>query len=213
MVIQQYFPGVNINYIPTCGKTALSTAAALGDVPILRLLLDVDKTCSKSCEEDYYWRTKSVEPKWTDRSDDRENKNNSSPRNNRTCERKHNLGYYIVVRGDEFDLGLDAETPEDMDNLEWDVEMSEGEGEGECDDVWSSQYRWYADILDKTGGLIENTPCGCDVNLQDYTGRSAVHYAVEYSQVEALKCLVSAGMGCMSNAQFCRVCRSITAGK
>lgn len=123
-------------------------------------------------------------------------------------ENKQNLGYYVFVHGDEpggnvhpvKNENFDAETPEGMESLEWDVECEDDWGDdselcGE-DDVWANQYRWYASILDRTGGLMQERGRGCDINLQDYRGRTAVHYAAEHSQLEALNFLVSAGDLC-----------------
>ncbi|XP_046675806.1 ankyrin-1-like [Homalodisca vitripennis] len=177
--------GANVNYIPSCGRSPLSTAAALGNIYLIQVLLNADKL---NAEFD----------------DDKENRNDhlqyydNRLSNNR---RKQNLGYYIFVHDEVVgaeDLNrnesLDAETPEGMEGLEWDTEVEvEGVCEEETDDVWSCQYRWYADILDRTGGLVVDTKQECDINLQDCTGRCAVHYAVENSQLEALQCLIAAG--------------------
>ncbi|KAG8232645.1 hypothetical protein J437_LFUL012605, partial [Ladona fulva] len=99
----------------------------------------------------------------------------------------------------------DPRTPDGMDGLEWDSEVVEGEcaGEGNPPDreelEWASLYRWYADILDRTGPVLNPSSVSvhrqlkCDADCQDMYGRSAIHYAAEQGQIEALKMLLSAG--------------------
>lgn len=187
-----------------CGKTPLSTAASLGNSQILRLLLNPDEPKTELVKDDMHERPGK---KWgTD--DDKQNENTrhtlSGAKLNKPFEQQKNLGYYIFVHNDELascevledmnkNESLDAATPEGMDDLEWDVEMLDELERDEPDDVWSCQYRWYANILDKTGGLIEDSFKGCDVDLQDLSGRCAIHYAVENGQLEALQCLINAG--------------------
>ncbi|RZF36655.1 hypothetical protein LSTR_LSTR013657 [Laodelphax striatellus] len=69
---------------------------------------------------------------------------------------KNNCGYFVVYHEDACEqdenenCNLEGRTPEGMDQLEWDVRDGEEGGEEKEADVWSCQYRWYADILDKT---------------------------------------------------------------
>nr|CAD7572906.1 unnamed protein product [Timema californicum] len=86
----------------------------------------------------------------------------------------------------------DIRTPDGMDRLEWDVEVEEKSDADVEEDSWMALYRWYADILDKTGSLLQ-LPQPCDVNHQDAYGRCAVHYAAEHGHLEALEMLKAAG--------------------
>nr|CAD7406734.1 unnamed protein product [Timema cristinae] len=86
----------------------------------------------------------------------------------------------------------DIRTPDGMDRLEWDVEVEDKSDADVEEDSWMALYRWYADILDKTGSLLQ-LPQPCDVNHQDAYGRCAVHYAAEHGHLEALEMLKAAG--------------------
>ncbi|CAG2068484.1 unnamed protein product, partial [Timema podura] len=132
---------------------------------------------------------------------------------------KQNSGYFIIVHKEtgcpdetvmrqavdgQFYDGLkqntenvacalnDIRTPDGMDRLEWDVEVEEKSDADVEEDSWMALYRWYADILDKTGSLLQ-LPQPCDVNHQDAYGRCAVHYAAEHGHLEALEMLKAAG--------------------
>ncbi|XP_046402376.1 ankyrin repeat and KH domain-containing protein mask-like [Ischnura elegans] len=101
----------------------------------------------------------------------------------------------------------DGRTPDGMDGLEWDSEVTGGEcaGEGKPTDreeeKWASLYRWYADILDRTGPVLHPSAVSvhrhgqpkCEADGLDVYGRSAVHYAAEQGHIGALKMLLSAG--------------------
>ncbi|XP_071454171.1 ankyrin-2-like [Hetaerina americana] len=101
----------------------------------------------------------------------------------------------------------DGRTPDGMDGLEWDSEVTGGECAGEVkptdreEEKWASLYRWYADILDRTGPVLHPPTVNvhrhgqpkCDADGQDMYGRSAVHYAAEQGNIGALKMLLSAG--------------------
>ncbi|KAL1124065.1 hypothetical protein AAG570_001835 [Ranatra chinensis] len=115
-----------------------------------------------------------------------------------------NNGYYVIVHDDQETTpghstnrnASESTTPEDMDNLEWDLEVrenSEPVSTSEEEDVWSNQYRWYAKILANTYCSVVEMPNICDVNLQDSIGRCAIHYAAEYGHVNAVKLLINAG--------------------
>lgn len=190
-VISLIEKGANINVF-TSGRTPLAIAAHQGNVPMLELLLNcghfkqkVERTPKK-----------------------KSNKNDSSrSTSERTAVKKRkaaegNNGYYEVIYDDksedsESDVNRnvsldDAETPEGMDNLEWDMELEEDETP-DYEDAWSDQYRWYAKILAKSCYVSSDLPYSCDVNLQDSVGRCAIHYAAEYGHVNAVKVLINAG--------------------
>lgn len=185
------------------GKSPLSTAAALGNIKIMKLLLNAHKTNQIISPEDVYVNQQGAEcQSGLDCKGDNKNQN-ICVTSRSSVEHKKNQGYYVFVHNEDPSSNEDAcvvnkndnsdvESPEDMDDLEWFLEV-EGVEDPVSDDVWSLQYRWYANILDKTGGLFSEEVRGCDVNLLDGSGYCAVHYAVESSQLEALQCLISAG--------------------
>lgn len=185
------------------GKSPLSTAATLGNLSIMKLLLNAHKINQPISPEDVYTNQQGAESQsGADFNSDEKNQNNCGT-NCTSFEQKKNQGYYVFVHNEDpsshegsrvvnQNEPIDIESPEDMDDLEWFLEV-EGVEDPVSDDVWSLQYRWYANILDKTGGLFDEEVRGCDVNLPDSSGYCAVHYAVESSQLEALQCLISAG--------------------
>lgn len=170
-----------MNVISTSGRTPLGIAATLGDVRIIQLLLGTGNESDKSSTS-----------------------GNKNGQEEPIDDNQTNLGYFIMVHDDVtsvdaitqcevMDMNLnEAETPEGMEGLEWDVEMTEGENEDE-EDVWSNQYRWYANILSKTHCIVVDVPNCCDVNQQDMSGRCAIHYAADQGHYDAVKCLINSG--------------------
>lgn len=125
-----------------------------------------------------------------DLTSERDNHNDYHGHQNSRIDSTENVGYYIIVHNDEY---ADVESPESVESLEWDLEWVEGVDDCGEDDVWANQYKWYASILERTAGIVQQMEYGCDRDLQDNCGRTAVHYATDHSQFEALEFLVSAG--------------------
>lgn len=181
--------GANINVF-TSGRTPLAIAAHQGNVAMLELLLN----CGHFKQN--------IEKPAKKKSNKNETRNTDHTAIKKRKAIEGNNGYYEVIYDDKSDdsesdvnrnVSLDdAETPEGMDSLEWDVEL-EGEDSSDYEDAWSDQYRWYAKILANTCYVPSDLPYSCDVNLQDSVGRCAIHYAAECGHVNAVKVLINAG--------------------
>ncbi|GLH12594.1 Ankyrin repeat and KH domain-containing protein mask [Gryllus bimaculatus] len=228
--------GANVNIVCSSGRTALGSAAETGNLAILKLLLDasgINVSVSKDQDNQQHHLKKqkgkksrkeakaaAVKTYLYDSDDDsdgdmphkpigydhsKSHEEATSDQGNDGCE-KNNLGYFIMVHGEDGDENLnlrrpvldsinvldDLCTPDGMEKLEWDVEVEGSENAEADDDSFTSLYRWYADILDRTGSLLQNSH-EFDVNHQDVYGRSAVHYAAEHGHLEALRLLSAAG--------------------
>lgn len=187
------------------GKSELSTAASNGDIELMKRLLN----SAESHEE--------------------VPKNNKNKFGSKIKWRKEmstaNHGYFVVVHDSDTSTTSDKSfqdknqnqelsclkrhgseettTPEGMDKLEWDMELEqsvENPVEQDQDDVWSSQYRWYAKILARITQNVEYTPSNStkcsnvnDVNFQDQMGRCAIHYAADAGHLAAVKLLLKSG--------------------
>ena len=101
-----------------------------------------------------------------------------------------NVGYFVVCK-DVDELG-DGPTPEGMDALEWDMEISSDDVNND-DSVpsppESSLYRWYAKILTQTS-LILKSP-DYDMARLDGHGQNVLHYAVKLQNTEIIEYLLS----------------------
>lgn len=152
------------------GLTPLGAAVHLGNILICEILLDSYCNQKDSC---VIHKKKKVCL----------NQNNENK----------NIGYY-VVRNDlakNDDEVYNVSTPEGMEALEWDVEFKESD-EVSPDESYSSIYKWYADILNRTSDLLKN-PFPNDINQMDRYGRTAIHYAVENGNLSVVQLLISSG--------------------
>ncbi|XP_075213422.1 uncharacterized protein LOC142319717 isoform X2 [Lycorma delicatula] len=203
--------GANVNVVSSSGRTPLGTAAQMGSIPMIELLLSVSDNASSHDIES----VRRNERRLNNLSND-SNENNSR-RKESNDDNKRNLGYFVMVHDDETGVSMtseigdegdslmdeneneslcmdDAQTPDGMEDLEWDVEVKEVDNMAEDEeDLWACQYRWYAHILDKTCCILVEAPRKCDINLQDMQGRSAVHYAAKQGHLDALQLLTRAG--------------------
>lgn len=188
----------------------------MGYIPMLELLLSVNDGSSNKHEDLEGLRRH--ERRLNDSDNRNDSNENSAQRNESNDDNKRNLGYFVMVHDEETGVSMtseindesggfideneneslcmdDAQTPDGMEDLEWDVEVKDVENDaGDEEDLWACQYRWYAHILDKTCCILVETPRKCDINLQDMQGRSAVHYAAKQGHLDALKLLTKAGI-------------------
>lgn len=195
--------GADVNMPSLSGKTPLSLAATSGNIPILKAL-----TQYTNSDKQFH-----------------SNKTQKRKSNTHASKTSSNLGYYIVIHEDdnveesgisptEVSSGSETLTPDDMDKLEWDCEVKEKQVESveeiednacACDpsscqeeEVWSSQYKWYAQILDKTcsammDSLFKTPKHVCDLDHQDTNGLTALHYATDLGHIEVVQFLINAG--------------------
>ncbi|XP_046990026.1 serine/threonine-protein phosphatase 6 regulatory ankyrin repeat subunit A-like isoform X1 [Schistocerca americana] len=169
--------GANMNVICGQGRTSLGLAAELGNTAVLQKLLDFSNAPAiYSRERD---NRKRRAKKWK-----RDPELGGTPVNqNHTAAAQTSTSNQAEVR-----------TPEGMDALEWDPEMSAtAPGPPDKDEEhWSRLYMWYAGILDRTSTMYD-IPHSCDVNHQDYYSRCALHYAAEQGHEDAVLLLTAAG--------------------
>ncbi|XP_063233908.1 ankyrin-3-like [Bacillus rossius redtenbacheri] len=233
--------GADINAVCSCGRTALGTAAQMGNVSILKTLLSSNSVTKSLSDESICGgatghhrhrskkrkdfpqgpgRTQACAAREVCRAGDLDSPGStckvlgaSSSPPGADASPKRNLGYFVVIYNDGGANGAvspcsdpnrnrvvesgapafnDVRTPDGMERLEWDEELREPRGAAAEEDPWTSHYRWYADILDKTGSLLQ-LPQLCDVNQADGYGRCALHYAAEQGHLEALRLLWAAG--------------------
>lgn len=112
--------------------------------------------------------------------------------NNYTSNENKNIGYFVVRKDlDPDDEIGDGPTPEGMEALEWDVEIKDTD-EPSNDESYSSLYKWYADILNRTSDLLKN-PLPSDINQIDRYGRTAMHYASDQGHTLIVQLLLSSG--------------------
>lgn len=207
-----------MNVVPSSGTTPLGIAALLGNVTMMRILLDSGKFNNDSYQtpqEDYYDRHERKQRVHSESSTSPASCDSESRQNN-SGDTKTNLGYFIVVHDDKtsdnefpfrpMDVNQNENiplTPEGMDGLEWDAEVNDRDSDGthEEEDTWSCQYRWYAYILDKTCCTLVDQSNTCDINLQDLDGRCAIHYAADQGHYEAILFLINSG-----TSVLCYVC-------
>ncbi|KAK7873669.1 hypothetical protein R5R35_013209 [Gryllus longicercus] len=184
--------GANVNIVCSSGRTALGSAAETGNLAILKLLLDasgINVSVSKDQDNQQHHLKKQKGKKSRKEAkaaavktylyDSDEDSDGDMPHKP--------IGYDHSKSHEEATSDQDG-----MEKLEWDVEVEGSENAEADDDSFTSLYRWYADILDRTGSLLQNSH-EFDVNHQDVYGRSAVHYAAEHGHLEALRLLSAAG--------------------
>lgn len=103
---------------------------------------------------------------------------------------KKNVGYFVVCKELE-ELG-DGPTPDGMEALEWDMEISGNDGRVDEEDVETqaeiSIYKWYAKILNQTSFVLKSPEN--DIGRLDRHGRNVLHYAVGAGHVEMVQYLI-----------------------
>lgn len=91
--------------------------------------------------------------------------------------KRQNMGYFVVCKDmEENDLG-EGSTPDGMEALEWDMEITEDNVKDE--EQYSPEinlYKWYAKILNQTS-IILKSPDN-DIARLDAHGQSILHYAI-----------------------------------
>ncbi|KAK5647099.1 hypothetical protein RI129_005563 [Pyrocoelia pectoralis] len=155
--------GANPNKISSSGRTPLGVAAQHGNFSILRLLAENQRSSIKyKSSNDLCKQHKTLKLDFT---------------LNKT--QKRNIGYFVVCKDiDEGEFG-DGPTPEGMEALEWDMEVTD---DGLGDDTLCSTppeariYKWYADVLNRTAVVLESPEN--DIARFDKNGLNALHYAV-----------------------------------
>lgn len=141
--------------------THLGAAASTGDLTILRTLLEYTS---------FYL--------------DRQNKN--SLHLDISSNKRRNIGYFVVCRDVEENEFGEGPTPDGMEALEWDTEMTEANVTE--DPPEDNLYEWYARILKETAFMLQSPEN--DISRFDHLGQTILHHAVQSGNIEMVQYLV-----------------------
>lgn len=93
-------------------------------------------------------------------------------------------------------------TPEGMEGLQWEDEIltqslknngQKAENTNENDDEWSVLFRYYANMIEKTGAMLANTITSREPHCLDAFRNAPIHYAAMAGSIECMKMLLLAG--------------------
>lgn len=88
----------------------------------------------------------------------------------------------------------DEETPEGMDDLQWEDEIEQPQiepaKEDTVDDEWSVLYRYYARIIETTGDLLANAISMRDPHCLDAYQEAPLHYGCTVGSYECVELLL-----------------------
>lgn len=88
----------------------------------------------------------------------------------------------------------DDQTPEGMDDLQWEDEIEQPQlepaKEDTVDDEWSVLYRYYARIIETTGDLLANAISMRDPHCLDAYQEAPLHYAASVGSYECVELLL-----------------------
>ncbi|XP_038207814.1 ankyrin-2-like [Zerene cesonia] len=216
--------GANPNKITSQGKTCLGEASSLGNISIVKLLLEACKSEGTNQISSYgvskkKHSVKSHKRKYrgTGQHDDNVSKcKNRTHRVNvdfqnekgnlisNSTKTDKNQGYFVIVNSDGSSSDESrlsniispksslAATP--LAELEWDEDIGNVAPTTSEDETWSSMYKWYAAILEKSGAAIAAaTMVSNGLNQQDAFMRTALHYAAEQGHTDIVKLLLDSG--------------------
>ncbi|CAG4944841.1 unnamed protein product [Colias eurytheme] len=218
--------GANPNKITSQGKTCLGEASSLGNITIVKLLLEACKSegtsqissygvakkkhCVKSHKRKYRGTGQHEDnvSKCKNRSHrvnvDFQNEKDTLKSNTSTRTDK-NQGYFVFINSDgsssdesKFSNIISPKSPSlvttPLAELEWDEDIGSVAPTTSEDETWSSMYKWYAAILEKSGAAIAAaTMVSNGINQQDAFMRTALHYAAEQGHTDIVKLLLDAG--------------------
>ncbi|XP_045532457.1 ankyrin-3-like [Pieris brassicae] len=221
-ILQHISRGANPNKITSHGKTCLGEASKLGNTVVVQILLDSynENVASKQgiifkkCNRSHKRKLKSVGPhdgsvsKFKNTSEElyqchKQNINGKEIKNNE----KINQDILVSLNSDGSSSDSSSESkagntkPQAASvatslhvDLEWDEDIGTAAPITHEDETWSSIYRWYAAILEKTGAALASASKVTNgINQQDAYMRTALHYATEQGHTEIVKLLLDSG--------------------
>lgn len=99
-----------------------------------------------------------------------------------------NIGYFVVCK-DLDDLG-EGPTPDGMEGLEWDMEITDDNNVDELPTPPEiSIYKWYAKILNQTSVVLKSPEN--DIGRLDRHGQNVLHYAIGVGNMEMTQYLIN----------------------
>lgn len=85
----------------------------------------------------------------------------------------------------------DENTPEGMEGLQWEDEITQQKAKEETvDDEWSVLYRYYASVIEKTGEMLANTISAREPHCLDAFQQAPIHYAATVGTYECMELLL-----------------------
>lgn len=85
----------------------------------------------------------------------------------------------------------DDNTPEGMEGLQWEDEITQQKAKEETvDDEWSVLYRYYASVIEKTGEMLANTISAREPHCLDAFQQAPIHYAATVGTYECMELLL-----------------------
>lgn len=161
-VLKYLISGANPNKICSSGRTPLGVAAQHGNFIIVSTLAENQKKLVnyKSDKDNNYSKTLSLDFS-----------TNTS--------KNKNIGYFVVCRDMEENEFGEGPTPDGMEALEWDMEVTNDNTEEDCITSTPPEariYKWYADVLNRTAVVLESPEN--DIARFDRYGLNALHYAI-----------------------------------
>ncbi|VVD04769.1 unnamed protein product [Leptidea sinapis] len=206
-VNQCIYEGVNPNKVTNHGKTCLGEAARLGNVIIVKNLIDAI-TEPEAGSESNVSKKRTVKPhkrKYRGCGHQEESVSKCKSRTERTFSESHknekNQGYFVLINSDgssSDESRLRSPTCTSLEStpvdLEWDEDFSNVAPPTVEDESWCSMYMWYAAILENTGAAIEAASKFTNgINQQDAFMRTALHYAAEQGHTDVVNLLINSG--------------------
>ncbi|XP_050675784.1 ankyrin-3-like isoform X2 [Leptidea sinapis] len=206
-IIIEDLEGVNPNKVTNHGKTCLGEAARLGNVIIVKNLIDAI-TEPEAGSESNVSKKRTVKPhkrKYRGCGHQEESVSKCKSRTERTFSESHknekNQGYFVLINSDgssSDESRLRSPTCTSLEStpvdLEWDEDFSNVAPPTVEDESWCSMYMWYAAILENTGAAIEAASKFTNgINQQDAFMRTALHYAAEQGHTDVVNLLINAG--------------------
>lgn len=168
-----YYVGLNLNKICKNGMTHLGAAAQTGNLVILQMILEHSRNAVLN-------------------SDFQNDNNTSTPvlSLDFSKTKRHNIGYFVVCKDLEENEFGEGPTPDGMEALEWDMEITDEDiKEDEPDPPEVNLYKWYAKILNQTS-IILKSPDN-DIGRLDNHGQNVLHYSIRSGNREMVEYLVN----------------------
>lgn len=162
------FVGLNLNKICKNGMTHLGAAAQTGNLLILQTILE-------------YVRGSLLD-----------HENNSKPGSLQLdipINQRRNIGYFVVCKDTEENEFGEGPTPDGMEALEWDTEITDDNiKEEEPVPPEVNLYKWYAKILNQTSIILQSPDN--DIARLDNHGQNILHYAIRSGNKEMVEYLL-----------------------
>ncbi|XP_061729376.1 ankyrin-2-like [Cydia pomonella] len=211
--------GANPNKITKNGKTSLGEACNIGNISIVKLLVNTTKsrqTTHSSRKRHLKTHKRKIKNDGSQEETLTKYKNPSDRKcmglqlenigPSQTSNRDVNRGYFVFIHSDGSSsdesritsllspLSPVSLTPSPQDDLEWDEEIGNVAPTTSEDETWTSMYKWYASILECTGAAIASQSIEIyGIDQQDAFMRTALHYAAERGHAEVVRLLLDAG--------------------